>query len=391
MNNKTIGVFFGGKNPEHDVSIITGQLIISELKKLKCNVMPIYIGKAGEWYIDKKLGALKFFVGMEKEEMLKSFEKYYIDLQNSRGKIVFKAKSIFSKKITIDIAFPAFHGENGEDGTIQGLFEFLNIPYIGCNVASSAIAIDKILTKMFYKSQCIPTTEFIFFKQDQWGKNKNNLLNKIKEELTWPIFVKPAKLGSSIGMTKVVNENELENACEVALHYGNKILIEESVENLADITCAILGNDNPKASLLQESLFTSDHFSYEDKYLNNGGVQFGNAQKNIIIPAELNKETTKQIQNLAIKIFKLFGCSGISRIDFLYDKSKNQIYANEVNTMPGTLYHHLWKKSGIDIGELIEKLIKLALAKNKEKQNISRIFRSDLLNQAKLIKLQINN
>lgn len=391
MKNKKlkIGVFFGGKSPEHDVSIITGQLIISELKKAGHDVIPVYINKNGGWFIGKELGVLKFFNEADKNEKMKKFGNYNIDLAESKGKLVFKRRGLYSKNVEVDIAFPAFHGANGEDGTIQGIFEIFNIPYVGCDVPSSAIAMDKALTKLFYKSEDIATTKFIYFTKKDWLKDKNLIINKIKDNLNWPIFIKPTKLGSSIGMAKVKKHDDLEFACEVALHYDNKILAEESVEDLADITCAVIGNENPSPSLIQESVFHGGHFSYEDKYIEDGGAQLGNAQDNIIIPARLDEITTKNAQNLAVKIFKTLGCSGIARIDFLYDKKSKTIYANEINPLPGTLYHHLWKKSGIELNELVKKLIQFALEKHKEKNEITHTFESDILKQTRGMKLKL--
>jgi len=391
MNKLNIGVFFGGKSPEHDVSIITGQLIMSELRKMGREFTPVYLGKDGEWFMSEELGRLKFFNDDRKPEELKKFGGYYLDLEESRGRLVFKRKGLRAGKIEVNLAFPAFHGANGEDGTMQGMFEIFNVPYVGCDVPSSAMAMDKALTKLFYKSQGIATTEFICFTGNDWFRNKKLILDKIKDSLKWPIFIKPAKLGSSIGMAKVKKHEDLEFACEVALHYDNKVLAEESVEDLADITCAVIGNDEPTPSLIQESVFKGEHFSYEDKYIEDGGAQLGNASNNLVIPANLDADTAKEAQDLAVKIFKIFGCSGIARIDMLYDKKKKIIYANEINPLPGTLYHHLWEKSGIELSELVEKLIQLALEKYKEKNKITHTFRSDILKQTKGMKLKMED
>ena len=198
MNNKNlkIGVFFGGKSPEHDVSIITGQLIISELKKMVREVIPVYFDKKGGWFIGEELGKLKFFNSVSKDKELKKFGGYCLDLKESEKKMVFKKRGIFPKKVEIELAFPAFHGANGEDGTIQGMFEIFNIPYVGCDVPSSAIAMDKALTKLFYQSKNIATTKFIYFTQKDWRENKGAVLLKIKNYLNWPVFIKPARLGS---------------------------------------------------------------------------------------------------------------------------------------------------------------------------------------------------
>ncbi len=389
--DKTIGVFFGSRSPEHDISIITGQLIISGLKGLGYNVVPFYITKNGEWLLVQKYGNLKIFPDPSLNPSPREGregEGYYFDLASPQGKIVFKKKGIFGKEGRIDVAFPALHGSYGEDGTLQGLFEMLDIPYVGCDVASSAIAMDKVLTKFLYRANDIPTTKFLHFGAANWHKDQAKALSLIQSNLRWPLFVKPARLGSSIGMAKVKDEKDLKFAIEVALHYDSKFLVEESVEDLMDVTCCIIGNENPTASLLQESVFAgSEYFSYEDKYLREGGAQLGKAVSNIVIPARLDQKTTEEIRELALRIYKIFGCSGIARIDFLYDKSAKKCYANEINPVPGTLYHHLWKAGGLEFPELLEKLIEFALARHQVKQKISHTFESDLLKKSNSIKL----
>ncbi|MBU6415049.1 D-alanine--D-alanine ligase [Patescibacteria group bacterium] len=384
---KTIGVFFGGKSPEHDVSIITGEFVIAGLKKLGFAVVPIYIDNQGKWFVDEALGELKFFTEGRHKTMPKSFGEFYVDIVGPQNKLTLKKKGLTGKTIIIDAAFPALHGQNGEDGTIQGLFEMLNVPYVGCDTASSALAMDKALTKMMYRALDIPTTKFIVFGASDWLKRKNELLRETKENLRMPLFVKPCRLGSSIGIQKVKTEQDFEFAVEVALHYDEKIIIEEAVEHCMDVTCALLGGRNPRPSLLQESAFRGDLFSYEAKYLEGGGAQLGNNEKTIIIPARLNETTTKEIQNLAIKVFRAFGCFGTARVDFLFDTEAKKIYVNEINTMPGTLYHHLWKASGVLLDELLQELIRLAEERHKNKKNI--IFESDILKHANAIKLQM--
>lgn len=386
-----IGVFFGGKSPEHDVSIITGQLVISELKKMQHNVVPIYLGKNGEWHIDNELGQLNFFQDKNKTKKLLEFSQFNLDLQKSQGKLVFQKKGLLGKAIEIDLAFPAFHGSNGEDGTIQGLFELFNVPYVGCDVASSAIAFDKILTKTYYKNTDVPTTNFMFFDRHDWERDKTKIILEIKNSLHYPLFVKPPKLGSSIGISKVKDEKELELAIEVALHYGEKVLVENGVENLMDITCCLIGNENPEASLIQESVFESELFDFKEKYLKDGGAQLGNAKDSLIIPARLDNETTENIQTMAKKIYLGIGASGIARIDFLYNKKMQKVFANEINPMPGTVYHHLWKASGLELNQLLKKLLDFAKEKQQAKNKIKYTFNSDMLSFANSVKLRIKN
>jgi len=383
---KTIGVFFGSRSPEHDVSIITGELIISGLKKLPYEIMPVYIDKKGQWFIDKQLSSIKVF-SEGKYENLK-LHSYYLDINESQGKLVFKQKGIIGKKIIIDLVFPAFHGQNGEDGTFQGICEMLNVPYVGCDTTASAITMDKALTKFIYQAANIPTTEFIAFEKNDWYKNNKNVFAQTKS-LQFPLIIKPARLGSSIGMSKAKNQKELEFAIEVALHYDSKVVVEECVENLMDLTCCLIGNEYPRPSLLQESAFSSGFFSYEDKYLKGGGVQTGNATKSIIIPARLDEKTARLIQQTAVKVYQLLGCSGIARVDFLYNKKTRDWFANEVNTLPGTLYHHLWKASGITFENLLKNLIAYAQERYHDKNQLTSTFKSSILQKASSTKLSL--
>lgn len=385
---KTIGVFFGSRSPEHDVSIVTGQLIISGLKKLNYSVVPVYLDKQGKWYLGEEFGSLKHFTTNEPLKD-KNADKYYLQLDTSGGKMIFKQSGLMPKQIVVDMAFPAFHGQNGEDGTFQGLCELLGVSYVGCDVTSSALTMDKALTKMIYLANNIPTTEFVWFYKTRYEESKNELLEETIKKLGFPMIVKPARLGSSIGISKVKTKKELEFALEVAFHYDDKAIVETCIVDLMDVTCALIGNDKPIASELQESVFDSDVFSYEDKYLNDGGAQLGNAKQNIFIPARLDEKTTKSIQDTAAKVYQLLGCSGTARVDFLYDKKRKRFYANEVNTLPGTLYHHLWQKSGVELPQLLQKLVTLAEERTNKRKDLTSTFSSDILKFANSAKLRL--
>jgi D-alanine-D-alanine ligase len=380
---QTIGVFFGGKSPEHDISIITGELIISALKGLGYTVIPVYVDKKGAWFTGDILGDIKVFT-KNQADALKGLNRIILDLEESHGTIVLKTKGIFrsAKTYTIDLAFPAFHGMNGEDGTVQGMFEMLGVPYVGCDVAASAMTMDKVVTKQLYRASKIPTVPFLAFHFSEWQKSRKETLTHIASSLKGNLFVKPARLGSSIGISKSHNQKELEFAMDVAFHYEDKVIVEEAVDNLMDITCCLIGNEEPIASLLQESSYGKDFFSYEDKYLNGGGAQLGKAKDAMVIPARLDAKTTQAIQETAKNVYILLGCSGIARVDFLYDTKAKKFYANEVNTMPGTLYHHLWKKSGIELDDLMKRLIGYALERDESKQRFTYTFESSVLSQA---------
>jgi D-alanine-D-alanine ligase len=382
-----IAVFFGSRNPEHDVSIITGQLIISGLKEMGYDVLPVYIGKTGTWFVGKELGDLEFFKEKNYESKLSRFGGFSLDLR-ATGKLVLQSSGLMSsRKYEADLAFPAIHGQNGEDGTLQGLFEIMNIPYVGCDVTASTIAIDKVLTKLMYQRFDIPTTDFIYFNKSDWASQKESLMGEAIQKMSFPMFVKPARLGSSIGITKVKTQKDLEFAIEVALHYDEKILIEQGIENLKDLTVCIIGNDKLIASKIQESAYSQDFFSYEDKYINDGGAQTGNATKKLIIPANIDDKTAQDITKTALDVYKKIGCTGIARVDFLYDQTSSKFYANEVNTLPGTIYHHLWKESGIVLKDLLEKLISYAQERYSMKQKQNYTFESEILTKANGSKL----
>ncbi|MFA4930788.1 MAG: D-alanine--D-alanine ligase family protein [Patescibacteria group bacterium] len=386
-----IGVFFGSRSPEHDVSIITAQLIISALKGMNKEVVPVYLSKKGEWYVGDEMGEIGFFTREGVEDRLENLGGYFLDL-SIVGKMRLVKTGLFKKLIDIDLAFPSFHGLNGEDGTAQGLFELIGLPYVGCDVAASALTMDKVLTKMIYRSAGFPTVEFVYFTGHEWKANQTDILVECQGKLGWPLIIKPARLGSSIGITKVKDRDSLLQAIEVALHYDDKVIVERCIEDLMDITCAVLGDgENIVSSLIQESTFASELFTYEEKYLKEGGSQLGKAESKIIIPARLDVKTTDEIRQMSAQIFKLFGCAGIARVDFLYDRANNKYYANEINTLPGTLYHHLWKKSGVSLEELLSELIDLAKKRQINKAKITSVFESSILQKMKGSKVKAGN
>jgi D-alanine-D-alanine ligase len=386
-NTETIGVFFGGQSPEHDVSIITGQLVINTLKKMGKKVLPVYISKKGQWFVDENLSTLSAF------QDLKKFEKesgWNWNIAESKGTMILEKKSILKKEqVTIDLAFPAFHGRFGEDGCFQGIFELCQIPYAGPSLAGAALTMDKAFTKEYYRSHNIPTTDFVVLYAHEWEKSQNLWLEKIEKEIKFPAFVKPARLGSSIGISCAKDKKELEDAIDVAVHYDTKVVIEKAVPNMVDLTCAYLSGDGeqPRVSLVQESVFSSDLFSYEDKYLSDGGAQTGNAEEKLIIPASIGEEENKHVQELTKHIGETMGLTGNCRVDFLYDREAKKLYANEINTIPGTMYHHLWKKSGLTLEEVLERMIQIAEWQQVQNDKLTSVFESSILQSASGMKL----
>ena len=389
LQDKTIGVFFGGQSQEHEISIITGEFIIAEMKKMGLNVAAVYVGRDGAWYIDEAIEKLAFFKG-EYREKLETLSEYYLNLKLSECKLALQKKGVFNKeRVNIEYIFPAFHGLYGEDGTVQGLAEFFQVPYAGCGIYASAIAVDKDLTKRMLQALNIPTTEHIAVYKEEHEKDRDRIVKQILETIGLPLFIKPSRSGSSIGITKVKREGELKDALNLALYYDPKIVVEKSVENIVDITCAVLSDgEEIVISEIQESLFKSDFFDYSVKYLEDGGAQTGNAEVNLVIPAKISKEHTEMIKDICRNLFIEMEASGTMRVDFLLNKETDELFTNEINTLPGTLYHHLWKKSGIEVNTVLEMMLKNGMKRWKQGQEIHNDYATDVLTNANQTKLR---
>lgn len=388
-DKSTIGVFFGSKSPEHDVSIITATQVIQGLRAIGFSVVPVYVSKEGSFYLgpesddpeEEVLSRVSYFRD-GREIRLSELPEYRLltgDLENG---LSFRAETIFTTTtVDIDIAFPCFHGPHGEDGSLHGLFRLADIPTVGCEQAASTVAMDKALTKLLYQQFDIPTTEFIYFTNNEWEKFQEKILEDLKY-FSLPLFVKPARAGSSIGITRVKEEENLQAAIDDAFAYDDKVVVEEGVEDVADLTVAVAGNEDPDVSQVQESRFEDDFFSYQDKYIEDGGAQIGGADKQVIIPADIDKEKRDKARQLAAEIFANFELSGIARVDFLFDRETRELFANEINTMPGTLYKHLWEESGKSFSQLLRQLIRSAKQTHQAGSDISFTFDSTILENA---------
>lgn len=383
-----VGVFFGSRSTEHDVSIITGQMIIGALEKSgEYNVVPVYLDRNGKWFISDKFKKVEFFRKPDFEKELDKMGDLSLDLNASKGFLKFKSEKtgLFpaAKTIIIDIAFPAFHGSFGEDGTVQGLFEILNVPYIGCGVLASALAMDKITSRKILEREKFSIVKNLWFdKKDFEERKKEKIFKAIEGRLSYPLFVKPNRLGSSIGVSRVNNKKELDFAVEVVFQFDEKVIVEETVKNLMEVNCAVIGDgEDLTASLPEQPLYKQTFQTFEEKYLTKGGTIKKGAAKNII-PAPLPKKKLEEIQDLSKKAYKALGCSGISRVDFLIDTKTMKIYINELNALPGTLQFHLWEASGVSRPKLTEMLVRFALERFNKNKNLVHVFGSNLLNQS---------
>ena len=382
---KRVGLFFGSKSVEHEISIITAMQVLNAIDKEKYEVIPIYIDKRGEFFTGDYLKEINNFKNLS---LIPKNSQKIINLKlNVKNKMIFETESIFNKKIEIDIAFSTIHGTYGEDGKIQGIFEMLNIPYVGADVTSSALGMDKVLMKEIFKTNDLPIVNHLWIKRDEWENKKDEIIKSIEEKIKYPLFVKPANLGSSIGITKAYDKENLINGVEIAKFYDKKIIFEESIENLKEINCSVLGNDEPIASVCEEVKSNKDFLDYESKYKSKPRQEQILKKYGHTIPANISDIKTKEIQELAIKAFKAIDCKGIARIDFLMDKTTEKVYVNEINTMPGAISFYLWEASGIPFPNLIDNLINLAYEIYDDKnKNITSIDSDVLLQDIKGVK-----
>ena len=382
-----IAVFFGCRSVEHEVSIISAVQAMNAINREKYDVTPVYVTKDGEMYTGDILFKIEAYRNLN--ELYKKCQKVNFVRQNGKVVMLPDSTSLFSKKkaVEIDVAFPIVHGTNCEDGTIQGFFEYLNLPYVGCDILSSAVGMDKAVFKDVLKNAGLPVLDCICIRSREYVAKKEEYQNEIAEKIGFPLIVKPVNLGSSVGITKVNTPEELDEAVTLAFSFADKILLEHAVTAIREINCSVLGDaDNCQASVCEEPFMNDEILSYEDKYLSNskGGQSKGMASLGRKIPADLSDEQSDKIRSLACDIFKAIGASGVVRIDFIIDKETDTVYANEINTIPGSLAFYLWDATGIKYPELCDRLIELAFRRQRNRENITYTISTNILSSVSL-------
>jgi len=385
-----IAVFFGGKSPEHDMSIISALIsVIPPLRLLGHQVVPVYISKNGDWFSAPELTGIKTYQTGKIDEIVAKNSPLKFSVNN--GLTFYQRGKLNDKPIKIDIAFPVMHGSYGEDGSLMGFLRLSNVPFVGCDMEASVVAMNKTLAKIVAANAGILTPKFLAFRSFEFAdeKSRAKMIKEINTELKYPLFVKPPHLGSSIGISKVNDKKDLVNALEVAAHYDNEILVEEGVENLIEITVPIAGeNDNPMPSLPERPLKLADEvFDFESKYLGQGGKNGGakngksGAQGYSEIPAKLPQKLYDECLGIAKKVYQTLGLSGISRVDLLIDSKTGKVYFNEVNPLPGSLYAHNFAKAGISNVDLVKKLLEFAETDFAKRNTANITFESSFLKQ----------
>lgn len=375
----TVGVFMGGKSVEHEVSIISALQVIHAIDSTKYEVVPIYISKDNKFYCSDKLKEIAIFKDIE--NLKNVCDEVYFTSENHQM-VVNKLKGTFKKVLAkIDVVFPVVHGLNVEDGTLQGFLEMYNIPYVGCDVSASSAGMNKIFFKKIMKESGVPVIDYAEIYKSDYDMDKEEVKESIIKKLGLPIILKPADLGSSVGIKVVKNEEEFNEAVEFVFEFTDKILVEKCITNLREINSSILGNyEECEVSLLEEPIKQDEILSYEDKYMseagNKGSKSSGMSSLSRKLPAELDKDMEEYILNMSKKVFKVLNCEGIARIDYIIDCDENKVYVNEINTIPGSVAFYLWEPKGIDFSTLCDKAIKIAIKRQTRREKI--IYSNDV-------------
>lgn len=375
-----VGVIFGGESVEHEVSIISAVQAMNKIDNDKYEIIPIYISKEGEWYTGSVLREIETFKDLD---LLKRYSKNVV-LYNKNGRFVLQSKGLLKRIVKdIDIAFPIVHGTNVEDGVLQGYLKTIGIPFVGSDVMPSAIAQDKIVQKQVFECSNLPITDYVWFYDSEFKEDEDSVVEKIEKKLDYPVIVKPATLGSSVGISSCDNRKELIKAIDEAIAYDSKIIIEDKVCNLEEVNISVLGNyEKQDISEIEEVTTDNALLTYEDKYINGGkkcGKSAGMASASRKIPASLPENLRKEVEEVAIKAFKMVGLSGNVRIDFLIDQKKKKVYINEINSCPGSLAFYLWDAKGKSFTTLLDEMIKLGVRDYKNRTKKTHSFKSNIL------------
>lgn len=381
-----IAVFFGGESVEHEVSIISAHQAIEALDKNKYNVIPVYVSKERKLYVSDLLKDISNYKDLK--HLISQCTQVSITSEDNRVVIRPAKPSLFGPKElgTIDVAIPVMHGTNGEDGTIQGFFEMLKVPYAGCDLYGAAIGQDKVLQKNVLNDNNLPITNWFWVYGSEMDTHQSEILDKV-HRLIYPVIIKPARTGSSVGISIAHNDEEYLACFDEARQYDEKIITEKVVKPMREINCSVVGDSySCVASVLEEvsSVSQDELLSFSDKYLGGSKSAKSEGSKGMastarIVPAPLTDEQTRPIQQLAKETFRVLGTSGVCRIDFLMDADTKKVYVNEINTIPGSLAFYLWKAAGVSFSELMDKLVELALDRERRRSKMTFSYETNIL------------
>lgn len=377
----TVGVIFGGESVEHEVSIISALQAMHALDENKYEVVPLYISKKRVLYSDETLKSVETYQNME--NLFKEVPEVYLSYDGSKTYVRPIKKSLFRKEEkTLDVVIPVVHGTNCEDGTVQGYLEMMHIPYAGCDVVAAGVGQDKVVMKYVLQGSGLPMTKWFWLYGHELEEQKEEVIQKA-EAIGYPLIIKPACCGSSVGIEVAHTQEELLEKIPEVTKYDRKVVVEELVKPMVEINCSVLGDCYEcQPSTLEQVMKNEEILSYKDKYVGGGKKNTqskGMASTSRIVPAPLTKEMTADIQSLAVRSFKALGSSGVCRIDFLVNSDTNAVYVNEINTIPGSLAFYLWEESGISFTELMDRLVKQAIDRQRRREKMTYSYDVNLL------------
>ena len=390
MSKIQLGVIYGSRTCEHEVSIISALQMMKAADVEKYDVIPIYISMRGEWFSGDALMDMKTYSAFDENQ--KDVYKVQLDLTAGSGLLTTTepAKGLFGQPKTktvarLDCVIPVLHGMHGEDGSLQGLLEMCNIPYASSGVAASSVGMDKVYMKQFFVGGGFPVLPSCWFLRQTWEKTPETVLDGIEAQLSYPVFVKPAMLGSSIGVSKAQDRKSLKNALELAFEFDRKVLVEKGLQNPLELNCSVLGyGDEAIASEIEMPVTGGDLLSFMDKYIQGNGATKGMASLKRVLPAPIEPDLRERIQTLSVEIFKNMDCKGVVRIDYMFDIASQGLYITEINTIPGSLAFYLWEACKLPYRALIDRMVECAMSAHAEKNNSNYAFTSDILSNLSL-------
>ncbi len=363
-----VGLVFGGRSGEHEVSLASATAVQANLNPEKYEVVPIGITKTGSWLLGTEPRQLlaaeqQTHAALDRVPDAQTTEVALTSDSGGRHLIPVQSGPDLGKQGVLDVIVPVLHGTYGEDGSLQGLLDMADVPYVGCGVLGAALGMDKEKMKMVFESVGLPNVAYLVFRRNEWERAPEEILDRVEVRLSYPTFVKPVNLGSSVGINKARNRQELTHAINVAAEYDRKIIVEQGI-NCREFECAVLGNDEPLASVVGEIVSSNEFYDYRAKYID------GKSQP--VIPADIPQETAEEIRRQAITAFTALDLNGLSRVDFFMERESGKVYINEVNTMPGfteiSMYPKLWEASGLPYTQLLDRLIELAIERHADRQ-----------------------
>jgi D-alanine-D-alanine ligase len=376
-----VGVAFGGRSVEHDVSIITGLQALAVLEE-RHRPIPIYLSRSGLWFSAEELRDLKVYGDPDADppvqEVILDIHRGRLLPSTGRGSLLGRRKP--PRPLELDAVVLATHGTEGEDGCLQGALELARIPYVGPPVGAAAAAMDKVMTKAVLAQAGLPVLDHLALRRERWDRERAQCLGEIDEHLSLPVYVKPASLGSSVGVSRCGSQAELVEALELAFELDRVALLEPAVEGGIEVNCAVIGRPGvaPRASVCEQPLAAAEFLSFEDKYMGDANKGEGMKGASRLIPAPIDEALTEQVQRLAVQAFTAFGSAGVTRVDFLID-GNGQPFVNECNTIPGSFSFYLWEPSGLAFVDLMDDLLDLALEEDREKRRTTTVFATNLL------------